>query len=134
MRSLYLCVALCIMALAASTAVAADNGQVSSATLTQMGLAGMSTVSDAQGDLVRGKGFAPKVSVMCAGQSFTIGNAVSATQKVVQSPIASKTSLQQGASVTVCTEAGYCGGGVVKTTVCVSQSICVTSGAAPKGH
>ena len=64
MRSLLIvCVVACV-ALVAGTANAA--GQISDNTLAQMGLAGLQTMSDAQGSEIRGMGFAAVVGTNTA--------------------------------------------------------------------
>jgi hypothetical protein len=57
MRSLLIVCVVACLALTAGMANAANPGQISDNALAQMGLAGMQTMSDAQGAEIRGKGF-----------------------------------------------------------------------------
>jgi hypothetical protein len=58
MRSLItVCTIACVVLLAASFASAANPGQISHVSLSQMGLAGLQPMSDLEGGSLRGKGF-----------------------------------------------------------------------------
>jgi len=84
MRSLLIVCVVACLALTAGMANAASPGQISDNTLSQMGLAGLQTMSDAQGTEIRGMGGLVVVSGTNAARLF--GSTASNSYLAVSSP------------------------------------------------